>query len=161
MSKHKSFLFRTVENVVENEYHFTLKNVDQDLSSLAMFTKHLMGKHCGGRGGGVGSNSGVGEGKVESMGGIRRVVGSFAKRSMVAKDGIGGDGLVVDGGRIHIATFKERYREDDSGGVVIGEVGGAHNVWYIGGRYGLLGGEEVFGLTKQHGLTLILRFVLD
>ncbi|GJV90331.1 hypothetical protein Tco_1538144 [Tanacetum coccineum] len=81
-----------VENVVENESHFSLEVVDQDLSSLAMFTKHLMGK-----GGGVGSNSGVGKGKVESIGGIGG--GSFAKRSMVAKDGLGGDGFVVDGGR--------------------------------------------------------------
>ncbi|GJY45414.1 hypothetical protein Tco_0434477 [Tanacetum coccineum] len=33
-----------VENVVENESHFSLKIVDQDLSSLAMFIKHLMGE---------------------------------------------------------------------------------------------------------------------
>ncbi|GKE61785.1 hypothetical protein Tco_1512152, partial [Tanacetum coccineum] len=52
------------------------------------------GKHYGGKGGGVGSNSGVGEGKVESMGGIGG--GSFAKHSMVAKDGLRGDGFVVD-----------------------------------------------------------------
>ncbi|GJU41813.1 hypothetical protein Tco_1194770 [Tanacetum coccineum] len=130
-----------VENVVENESHFSLEVVDQDLSSLAMFTKHLMG-----RGGGVGSNSGVGEGKEEFMGGIGG--GSFAKRSMVAKDGLGGDGFVVDGGRSPSTSSKDG--EDggvenkssmgsrlivtgefivvligDSGGVVIGEVGGA------------------------------------
>ncbi|GKA61759.1 hypothetical protein Tco_0761278 [Tanacetum coccineum] len=46
------------------------------------------GKHCGGRGGGVGSNSGVGEGKEEFIGGIGG--GSFAKRLMVVKDGLRG-----------------------------------------------------------------------
>ncbi|GJY86452.1 hypothetical protein Tco_0500478 [Tanacetum coccineum] len=73
-------LLARVKNVVENESHFSLKIVDQDLSSLAMFTKHLMG-------GSVGSNFGVGEEKIESIGGIGG--GSFAKRSMVAKDGLG------------------------------------------------------------------------
>ncbi|GJV38711.1 hypothetical protein Tco_1411188 [Tanacetum coccineum] len=33
-----------VENVVENESHFSLEVVDQDLSPLAMFTIHLMRK---------------------------------------------------------------------------------------------------------------------
>ncbi|GJY34930.1 hypothetical protein Tco_0419399 [Tanacetum coccineum] len=104
-----------IENVVENESHFSLEVVDQDLSSLAMFTKHLMG-----RGGGVGSNSGVGEGKVESMGGIGG--GSFAKRSMVAKDGLGGDGFVVDGGRSPSTSSKD------------GEDGGVENKSSMGSR---------------------------
>ncbi|GKB15549.1 hypothetical protein Tco_0849472 [Tanacetum coccineum] len=56
-----------------------------------------MPMYCGGRGGSVGSNSGVGERKVEFMGGIKG--GSFAKRSMVARDGLGGDGFAVDSGR--------------------------------------------------------------
>ncbi|GJR60137.1 hypothetical protein Tco_1502299 [Tanacetum coccineum] len=94
-----------VENVVENESHFFLEVVDQDLSFLAMFTKYLMGeqrkKVVRGRGGGVGSNSEVGEGKEEFMGG---------KRSMVAKDGLGGDGFVVDGGRSPSTSSK--YGED-------------------------------------------------
>ncbi|GJS58504.1 hypothetical protein Tco_0653288 [Tanacetum coccineum] len=104
-----------VENVVENESHFSLKIVDQDLSSLAMFTKHLMG-----RGGSVGSNFGVGEGKVESIGGIGG--GSFAKRSMVAKDGLGGDGFVVDGGRSPSKSRKD------------GEDGGVENKSSMGSR---------------------------
>ncbi|GJV70992.1 hypothetical protein Tco_1490987 [Tanacetum coccineum] len=95
-----------VENVVENESHFSLKIVDQDLSSLAMFTKHLMGKHYGGRGGSVGSNSGVVKGKVESMGGIGG--GSFSKCLMVAKNGRGGNGFIVDGGRSPIKSRKDR-----------------------------------------------------
>ncbi|GJT02107.1 hypothetical protein Tco_0823276 [Tanacetum coccineum] len=33
---------KAVENVVENESHFSLEVVDQDLSPLAMFTIHLM-----------------------------------------------------------------------------------------------------------------------
>ncbi|GJT23242.1 hypothetical protein Tco_1367348 [Tanacetum coccineum] len=40
------------------------------------------------------------------MGGIGG--GSFAKRSMVAKDGLGGDGFVVDGGRSPSKSRKDR-----------------------------------------------------
>ncbi|GKE43851.1 hypothetical protein Tco_1471135 [Tanacetum coccineum] len=83
------------------------------------------------------------------MGGIGG--GSFAKRAMVAKDGLGGDGFVVDGGRSPNTSSKDG--EDggvenkssmgsrlivtgefivvligDSGRVVIGEVGGAPDV---------------------------------
>ncbi|GKB83305.1 hypothetical protein Tco_0950200 [Tanacetum coccineum] len=79
-----------VENVVENESHFSLEVIDQDLSSLAMFTKHLMEEFMGGIGG-----------------------GSFAKRLMVAKDGLGGDGFVVDGGRSPSTLSKDR----EDGGV--------------------------------------------
>ncbi|GKB12058.1 hypothetical protein Tco_0845981 [Tanacetum coccineum] len=39
------------------------------------------------------------------MGGIGG--GSFAKRSMVAKDGLGGDGFVVDGGRSPSTSSKD------------------------------------------------------
>ncbi|GJU45011.1 hypothetical protein Tco_1202277 [Tanacetum coccineum] len=102
-----------------------------------------MPMYCGGRGGSVGSNYGVGKRKVEFM---RRIGGgSFAKRSVVARDGLGGDGFVVDGGR---SSSKLRKDEEDggvenkssmgsrliatgklivgdSGGVIIGEVGGA------------------------------------
>ncbi|GJT01239.1 hypothetical protein Tco_0822408 [Tanacetum coccineum] len=73
--------------------------------------RHDGSKHCGGRGGGVGSNSGVGEGKEEFIGGIGG--GSFAKRSMVAKDGLEGDGFVVDGGRSPLAP-QVQDGEDDS-----------------------------------------------
>ncbi|GKF29616.1 hypothetical protein Tco_0095958 [Tanacetum coccineum] len=45
------------------------------------------------------------EGEEESIGGIG--CGSFAKRSMVAKDGLGGDGFVVDGGRSHSTSSKD------------------------------------------------------
>ncbi|GJU33497.1 hypothetical protein Tco_1181851 [Tanacetum coccineum] len=111
---------QAAKNVVENESHFSLEVVDQDLSSLAMFTKHLMGKHYGGRGGGVCSNSGVGEGKEEFMGGIGG--GSFAKHSMVAKDGLGGDGFIVDGGRSPSTSSKD------------GEYGGVENKSSMGSR---------------------------
>ncbi|GJY82693.1 hypothetical protein Tco_0496069 [Tanacetum coccineum] len=78
-----------VENVVENESHFSLEVVDQDLSPLAMFTKHLM------------SEQGkrvvrVGEGKVEFMGGIGG--GSFANVQWFARMVRIGDGFVVDCG---------------------------------------------------------------
>ncbi|GKD30507.1 hypothetical protein Tco_1241285 [Tanacetum coccineum] len=84
--------------------------------------------------------------KIEFIGGIGG--GSFAKRSMVARDGQGGDGFVVDGG---ISSSKSsRDGEDggvenkssigsrliatgelivgDSGGVIIREVGGTPEV---------------------------------
>ena len=55
------------------------------------------GEHCGGNGGIGSSKFGVGDGNVESMGGIGG--GAFSIRSIVSKDGRGGGGLVVDGGR--------------------------------------------------------------
>ncbi|GJW31764.1 putative ribonuclease H-like domain-containing protein [Tanacetum coccineum] len=73
-----------------------------------------------GRGGGVGSISGVGEGKVEFMEGIGG--GSFANRSMVAKDGLGGDGFVVDGGRSPNTSSRD------------GEDGGVENKSSMGSR---------------------------
>ncbi|GJR18650.1 hypothetical protein Tco_0967177 [Tanacetum coccineum] len=78
-----SILFITekaVKNVIENESHFSLEVVDQDLSSLAMFTKHLMGEQRK-------RVIRVGEGKEEFMGGIGG--GSFSIRLMVGKDGLG------------------------------------------------------------------------
>ncbi|GKF99127.1 hypothetical protein Tco_0297910, partial [Tanacetum coccineum] len=81
-----------VENVVEDESHFSLEVVDQDLSSLAMFTKHLM---CEQR-------KKVVKSQWRKRWKLRRWRrgGSFSKRSMVTKDGLGGDGFVVDGGRL-------------------------------------------------------------
>ncbi|GKE23914.1 hypothetical protein Tco_1435426 [Tanacetum coccineum] len=66
------------------------------------------------------------------MGGIGG--GSFANRSMVAKDGLGGDGFVVDGGRS--PSTSSRDGEDASGGVVNG------------------GGVDL-GVSKQFSLELI------
>ncbi|GKE14375.1 hypothetical protein Tco_1421952, partial [Tanacetum coccineum] len=34
--------------------------------------------------------------------------GSFTKRSMVVKDGLGGDGFVIDGGRSPSTSSKDR-----------------------------------------------------
>ncbi|GKB79488.1 hypothetical protein Tco_0946383, partial [Tanacetum coccineum] len=130
----------------------------QDLQGLLWLDHHkrseLMGyvddsempMYCGGRGGSVGSNSGVGERKVEFMGRIEG--GLFAKRLMVARDCLGGDGFVVNGGRSSSKSRKDG--EDgrvenkslmgsrliatgelivgDSGGVIIREVGGAPEV---------------------------------
>nr|GEV39051.1 hypothetical protein [Tanacetum cinerariifolium]GEV39846.1 hypothetical protein [Tanacetum cinerariifolium] len=61
--------------------------------------------------GGGGVMVGVGEGKVHSIGGMGG--GSLAIRSMVSNEGLGGEGLVVDGGRAGGG-------EDNSGGVVMG-----------------------------------------
>ncbi|GJS15509.1 hypothetical protein Tco_0409981 [Tanacetum coccineum] len=99
-----------VENVVENESHFSLEVVDQDLSPLVMFTIHLkseQGKRV------VRSQwrKRVGKGKVEFMGGIGG--GSFANHSMVAKDSLGGDGFVIDGGRSPSTSS----RDGEDGGV--------------------------------------------
>ncbi|GKD39398.1 hypothetical protein Tco_1259605 [Tanacetum coccineum] len=46
-----------------------------------------------------------GRGKEEFMRGIGG--GSFAKRLMVAKDGLGGDGFVIDGGRSPRTSSKD------------------------------------------------------
>ncbi|GJR89546.1 hypothetical protein Tco_0213557 [Tanacetum coccineum] len=77
-----------VENVVENESHFSLEVVDQDLSSLEMFTKHLMGEQR------------------------KRVVRSQWKkrwelRRWRSPHGLGGDGFVVDGGRSPNTSSKD------------------------------------------------------
>ncbi|GKE68189.1 hypothetical protein Tco_1526261 [Tanacetum coccineum] len=88
-----------------------------------------MPMYSGGRGGSVGSNSGVGERKVEFMGRIGG--GSFAKRSMVARDGLGGEGLVVDGGRSPSTSSKD------------GEDGGVENKSLIGSRL-IATGEDLW-----------------
>ncbi|GJU97394.1 hypothetical protein Tco_1326665 [Tanacetum coccineum] len=134
-------VFTAAENVVKNESHFSLEVVDQDLSPLAMFTKHLMSEQGG---------------------------GSFAKRSMVAKDGLGGDGFVVNGGRSPNTSSKDG--EDggvenkssmgsrliatgelvfirDSGGEIIREVGGAN----VGVSHGIVkkGRTQEAGVKKK------------
>ncbi|GJY24569.1 hypothetical protein Tco_0398227 [Tanacetum coccineum] len=68
----------------------------------------------GGNGGRGVSMSGVGEGKVDSMGGMRG--GLLAIRSMVSNDGRGGRGLVVEGG----SSSKESIKALASGGVDLG-----------------------------------------
>ncbi|GKG43356.1 hypothetical protein Tco_0480040, partial [Tanacetum coccineum] len=73
-----------------------------------------------GSGGGVGSSSKVGEGKEEFMRGIGG--GSFAISSMVAKNGLGGDRLVINGGRSPSTSSKD------------GEDGGVTNKSSIGSR---------------------------
>ncbi|GJR85954.1 reverse transcriptase domain-containing protein [Tanacetum coccineum] len=85
--------WHAVKNVVENESHFSLEVVDQDLSPLAMFTIHLMSE----QGKRVVRSQWRKRKKRRLMEGIGG--GSFANRSMVAKDGLEGDGFVVDGGR--------------------------------------------------------------
>ncbi|GJX92379.1 hypothetical protein Tco_0345705 [Tanacetum coccineum] len=81
-----------------------------------------------------GSNSEVGKRKVEFMGRIRG--GSFAKRLMVARDGLGGDGFVVDGGR---SSSKSRKDEED---------GGVENKSSMGSR--LIATDEVRIYEKSH-----------
>ncbi|GKF29788.1 hypothetical protein Tco_0096130, partial [Tanacetum coccineum] len=73
-----------------------------------------------GNGGIGGSKFGVGEGKVESMGGIGG--GAFAIRSIVSKDGRGGGGLVVDGGRSSRESRGVGGCEVKDGGVDLGVV---------------------------------------
>nr|GEW29893.1 hypothetical protein [Tanacetum cinerariifolium] len=97
---------KAVENVVENESHFSLEVVDDGLSSLEMLTKHFMS----------GFMSEVGDGKDESMGG-----GSLARRSMVSNDGRGGGVLVVAGGRSsRVKKSLKRGGKVNGGGVVLG-----------------------------------------
>ncbi|GJU83292.1 hypothetical protein Tco_1285657 [Tanacetum coccineum] len=78
--------------------------------------------------------SGVGEGKVEFMGGIGG--GSFSNHSMVAKDGLGGDGFVVDGGRSPSTSSKD------------GEDGGVENKSSMGSRL-IATGEIVVDILSE------------
>ncbi|GKE56419.1 hypothetical protein Tco_1495604 [Tanacetum coccineum] len=87
-----------IENVVENESHFSLEVVDDGLGpngGSGGLIKGRFSERCGGNGGRGGSMSGVREEKVDSMGGIGG--GSLAIRSMVSNDARGGGGLVVEG----------------------------------------------------------------
>ncbi|GJV63561.1 putative reverse transcriptase domain-containing protein [Tanacetum coccineum] len=121
-----------IENVVENESHFSLEVVDDGLSSLAMLIIHF--------------------GKVNSMGGMGS--GSLAIRSIVSNDGRGGGGKdsvegakffegvkkglrrvgagggEVNGGGVDLGVSKRLPLEvagemiGESGGIEVGEVGG-------------------------------------
>ncbi|GKE54363.1 hypothetical protein Tco_1489519 [Tanacetum coccineum] len=95
------------------------------------------GEHCGGNGRTGGSKFGVGEGNVVSMGGIGG--GAFAIRLIVLKDGQGGEGLMARGDVSLDGWVGAGEGEVKGGGIDLG-----------------LGGDEVRGLLKQHGLTLIL-----
>ncbi|GJT21486.1 hypothetical protein Tco_0891423 [Tanacetum coccineum] len=112
----------------------------------------------GGSGGGIGSSSEVGEGKEEFRGGIGG--GLFAIRSMVAKEGLGGDGLVVEGGR----SLSTSSRDEKDGGVankssmgsrliVIGEV--SLDGWVGAGGGEVNGGGVVLGVSKQFSFELV------
>ncbi|GJY59592.1 hypothetical protein Tco_0459484 [Tanacetum coccineum] len=79
------------------------------------------GKHCGGNGGIGGSKLEVGEGKVESMGGIGG--GAFAIHSIVSKDGRGGGGLMARGDVSLDGWVGAGGGEVKSGGVDLGVVG--------------------------------------
>ncbi|GJR53577.1 hypothetical protein Tco_1404098 [Tanacetum coccineum] len=94
-----------------------------------------LGERCGGNGRRGGSMSGVGEGKVDSIGGMGG--GLLAIRLMVSNYGRGGRGLVVEvgagggkvnGGGVDLGVSKrlEVTREMicESGGIKVGEVGG-------------------------------------
>ncbi|GJR73221.1 retrovirus-related pol polyprotein from transposon TNT 1-94 [Tanacetum coccineum] len=107
------------------------------------------GKRYGGNGGRGGSMSGVGEGKVDSMGEIGG--GSLAICSMVSNDGrgsgrlvveggIGAEGGEVNGGGVDLRVSKRLPLEvageiiDESGGIEVGEVGGCANTQSVGGE---------------------------
>ncbi|GJX90372.1 hypothetical protein Tco_0343698 [Tanacetum coccineum] len=86
---------------------------DHRLEFLAMFTKqHIVSKGKGL----IGPNGGrVLELRRWRSGGGEDGIGGglFAKRSMVAKDGLGGDGFIVNGGRSPSTSSKD----GDDGGV--------------------------------------------
>ncbi|GKF35093.1 hypothetical protein Tco_0108293 [Tanacetum coccineum] len=77
-------------------YVDTCKRKISPNSGSGGLTEGRLGERYGGNGGRNGSMSRVGEGKVDSMGGIGG--GLLAIRSMVSNDGRGGGGLVVEGG---------------------------------------------------------------
>ncbi|GKA80673.1 hypothetical protein Tco_0787365 [Tanacetum coccineum] len=84
-----------------------------------------LGKRFGGNGGRGGSISGVGEGKVDSIGGMG--CGLLAIRSMVSND-VGAGGGEVNGGGVDLGVSKrlEVFGEmiGESGGIEVGEVEG-------------------------------------
>ncbi|GJU93763.1 hypothetical protein Tco_1318519 [Tanacetum coccineum] len=130
------------------------------------FAKHYIGKGLFGPSGGSGGAkegrfgggmgiSTFGEGMVGSMSGVVR--GSLAIRSMVAKEGLGGDKLVVDGGR----SPRISRRVGDDGGVENKSSRGS-KVMGIGvialevrveGRVGA-GGGEVKGIGVDLGVLM-------
>ncbi|GKE61757.1 hypothetical protein Tco_1512124, partial [Tanacetum coccineum] len=115
--------------------------------------KGRFGEHCGGNGGmgistfGIGGmgGGGIGDGRVESIGGMGG--GLFAIRSIVVKDVLGGEGLVVDGGSSPSMSSRD------------GEVGGVENKSSTGSRLmatgeliGEIGGEimgEIGGALNE------------
>ncbi|GJU72747.1 hypothetical protein Tco_1264152 [Tanacetum coccineum] len=103
-----------------------------------------LGERCGRNGGRDGSMSRVGEGKVDSIGGIGG--GLLAIRSMVSNDGRGGGGLVVKGGR----SSREGGEVND-GGVDL-EV--SKRLEVLGEMISKSGGIEVreVGEVPRHGL---------
>ncbi|GJZ80285.1 hypothetical protein Tco_0645279 [Tanacetum coccineum] len=117
---------------IENESHFSLEVVDQDLSSLAMFTKHLMGEQ---RKRVVSPQYGGEKVEKEEVTWRNKEVAHCQDRSMDEKDGLGGaGGGEVNRGGIVLRVSKHFSLEfiivliGDSGRVVIGEVGGAPDV---------------------------------
>ncbi|GJR37912.1 hypothetical protein Tco_1213596 [Tanacetum coccineum] len=107
------------------------------------------GEHCGGNDGICGSKFRVGEGKVVSMGGIRG--GAFAIRLIVSKDGRGGRGLVVDGGRSSRVSIKSFGEEKSRLEKLVEDP-----------KYSLMEVRMVDReVMKQHGLTLILAKKMD
>ncbi|GJS32190.1 hypothetical protein Tco_0530572 [Tanacetum coccineum] len=96
------------------------------------------GKHCGGNDGIGRSKFGVGEEKVVSMGEIGG--GAFAIRSIVSKDGRGGGGLLVDGGRSSRASRK-----------AWGEVGEVENNSSMGSRLMAKGDVSLDGWVGTGG----------
>ncbi|GJU61732.1 hypothetical protein Tco_1243567 [Tanacetum coccineum] len=100
---------KAVENVIENESHFSLEVVDDDLSSLAMSTKHFMS----------GSMFRVGEGKDESMGRM-------------------GGGGEDNGGGVDLGVSKRLslLLVGDTCGIEVWEVGGDPDTWSDGGERG-------------------------
>ncbi|GKD32111.1 hypothetical protein Tco_1242889 [Tanacetum coccineum] len=76
-----------------------------------------LGERCSGNGGRGDSMSGVGEGKVDSMGGMGG--GLLTICSMVSNDGRGGGGLVVESGSSSRESRKD-YGEVNGGGVDLG-----------------------------------------
>ncbi|GJZ00065.1 hypothetical protein Tco_0517494 [Tanacetum coccineum] len=96
------------------------------------------GEHCGGNDGIGGSKFGVVQGKVVSMGGIGG--GAFAIHSIVSKDGRGGGGLVVDGGRSSRVLRK-----------AWGEIGGVENNSSTGSRLMAIGDVSLDGWVGAGG----------
>ncbi|GJY74635.1 hypothetical protein Tco_0479066 [Tanacetum coccineum] len=108
-----------LKNVIEDEPHFFMKIIDNDLRALTMITKHFMSKHGKGI---IRPNDGSCGGKGRRSDAMtRRGDGWLAKCLIISNEGYGGGGLVVLGGK---SSTNEEDCLDGYDGAGGGEVNG-------------------------------------
>ncbi|GKB88087.1 hypothetical protein Tco_0960359, partial [Tanacetum coccineum] len=122
----------TIENVIEDESHFGMKVVDNNLGALAMFAKHFMGEHRkrihlidsnDGRGGGGlvvlgGRSSRESKSARGEVGGVKKISSTGSKLMVRGEECLEG---CVGAGRDDFGVSKSLF--SDIPEVVIGESG--------------------------------------